>query len=119
LTTNGQFSLLVALNQPEPPPIGRLAPSLALDPATLTAAVKPLARRGVVTVELDPLDRRSRSVRITSEGVALMRRALPAWRKAHRELEAALGDALTKALRDSLAAVDAACAGRTEEVRRR
>ncbi len=74
--TNGQFSLMVALNQPEPPLIGRLAPFLGMDPSTLTAAVKPLARRGLMTIEPDAADRRSRRLRITPEGVALMRQAV-------------------------------------------
>lgn len=104
--TNGQFSLMVALNQPEPPLIGRLAPFLGMDPSTLTAAVKPLARRGLLIVEPDPKDRRSRRLRITPEGVALMRQAVEVWRATHRELEAALGDERTQALRGGLAAID-------------
>ncbi len=104
--TNGQFSLMVALNQPEPPAIGRLAPFLGMDPSTLTAAVKPLARRGLLIVEPDPKDRRSRRLRITPEGVALMRQAVEVWRATHRELEAALGGERTQALRGGLAAVD-------------
>jgi DNA-binding MarR family transcriptional regulator len=89
--TNGQFSLLVALNQAESPPIGRLAPFLAMDPSTLTAAVKPLERRGLLRLEPDEHDRRSRRVRITPEGVALLLRAIPVWREAHAALDAALG----------------------------
>jgi DNA-binding MarR family transcriptional regulator len=100
--TNGQFSLLVALNQKEPPPIGRLAPFLAMDPSTLTAAVKPLARRGLLSLVPDAEDRRSRRVRITPEGVALLRAAIPAWRAAHAALDAALGAAAADALRQGL-----------------
>jgi len=103
--TNGQFSLLVALNQPEPPPIGRLAPFLAMDPSTLTAAVKPLARRGLVAVETDPEDRRARRLRITPEGVALMRQAVEVWRAAHAELEAGLPAGTARALREGLARI--------------
>ena len=40
--TNGQFSLLMALNRPEPPRISDLAPFLAMDRTTLTAALKVL-----------------------------------------------------------------------------
>ncbi|GAA0309582.1 MarR family winged helix-turn-helix transcriptional regulator [Rhodovulum strictum] len=105
--TNGQFSLMVALNQPDPPPMGRLAPFLGMDPSTLTAAVKPLARRGLLTVEPDPGDRRSRRLRITPEGVALMREAAEAWRQAHAELDAALPPDLPAMLRAGLARVAA------------
>lgn len=101
--TNGQFSLLVALNQPEPPPIGRLAPFLAMDPSTLTAAVKPLERRGLLRLVPDTEDRRSRRVQITAEGVALLRQAIPAWQAAHAELDAEIGQAPAQTLRQGLA----------------
>lgn len=103
--TNGQFSLLVALNQAEPPPIGRLAPFLAMDPSTLTAAVKPLARRGLLRVIPDAADGRSRRVQITTEGVALLRAAVPAWREAHARLDAELGVSTAAALRQGLAEI--------------
>ncbi|MFN4203987.1 MAG: MarR family winged helix-turn-helix transcriptional regulator [Tabrizicola sp.] len=103
--TNGQFSLMVALNQPEPPPIGRLAPFLGMDPSTLTAAVKPLARRGLLVAEPDPDDGRSRRLRITPEGVALMRRAVEVWRTEHAKLEAEMTEGLPDTLRRSLAMV--------------
>lgn len=103
--TNGQFSLMVALNQPEPPPIGRLAPFLGMDPSTLTAAVKPLARRGLLTVESDPDDRRSRRLRITREGVALMQEAVEVWRSEHAALENEMDDDLPETLRQGLAGI--------------
>ena len=46
--TSGQFSLLMSLNRPEPPTIGRVAGVLAMDRTTLTANLKPLERRGLV-----------------------------------------------------------------------
>src|SRR5215813_3645348 len=58
--TQGQFSLLTALNRAEPPTIGAVANLLALDRTTLTANLKPLERRGLVKVIVDPDDRRSR-----------------------------------------------------------
>jgi DNA-binding MarR family transcriptional regulator len=103
--TNGQFSLLVALNQAEPPPIGRLAPFLAMDPSTLTAAVKPLARRGLLRLIPDATDRRSRRVQITPEGVALLREAIPAWRAAHARLDLELGATTAETLRRGLAEI--------------
>ncbi|MFN6978097.1 MAG: MarR family winged helix-turn-helix transcriptional regulator [Gemmobacter sp.] len=103
--TNGQFSLMVALNQPEPPPIGRLAPFLGMDPSTLTAAVKPLDRRGLLAVEPDPNDGRSRRLRITPEGVALMRQAVEAWRATHTALEGEIGEGAPDVLRRGLALI--------------
>jgi DNA-binding MarR family transcriptional regulator len=101
--TNGQFSLMVALNRAEPPPIGHLAPFLAMDPSTLTAAVKPLERRGLLRLVPDAQDRRSRRVQITAEGLALLRQAIPVWRAAHALLDAGLGDGTADALRRGLA----------------
>jgi hypothetical protein len=59
--TNGQFSLMMSLNRPEPPGIVAVADLLAMDRTTLTAALKPLERRGLVTVARDPSDRRGNS----------------------------------------------------------
>jgi len=85
--TNGQFSLLMSLNRPQPPSIGNVATLLAMDRTTLTAALKPLLRRGLVAVSVDKKDRRSRLLRIRPAGRALLARAFPIWRQAHAELE--------------------------------
>src|SRR5262245_66574027 len=57
--TSWQFSLLMALNQPAAPSVGSVASVLGADRTTLTAALKPLQRRGLVTVAVDADDRRS------------------------------------------------------------
>src|SRR3954465_4799931 len=75
--TNGQFSLMMALNRPEPPSIGSVATLLAMDRTTLTAALKPLERRGLVAVTADPGDRRSRRLTPTPAGRALLVSAVP------------------------------------------
>ncbi|MGQ9366848.1 MarR family winged helix-turn-helix transcriptional regulator [Azospirillum sp. ST 5-10] len=77
--TNGQFSLLMSLNRPEPPGLGSVAALLAMDRTTLTAALKPLERRGLITVAVDPADRRGRLLALTDAGRALLARALPLW----------------------------------------
>ena len=100
--TNGQFSLMVALNQPEPPTIGQLAPFLAMDRTTLTAALKPLEGRGWVRVLPDPADRRSRRVAITPAAAAVLRAALPVWRAEHARLDAAIAPADPAQLRAGL-----------------
>ncbi|WP_372423373.1 MarR family winged helix-turn-helix transcriptional regulator [Salinarimonas chemoclinalis] len=100
--TNGQFSLLMALNRSDPPTIGALAPFLAMDRTSLTAALKPLERRGLVRVEAGARDRRSRVVAITPDGVALLRAALPIWRDTHTRLDRALGDGMPDRLREGL-----------------
>lgn len=88
--TNGQFSLLMSLNRPEPPTLGSVANLLAMDRTTLTAALKPLERRGLLAVAPDAADRRSRRLGLTSEGMALLARAVPIWTQTHAEIDAAL-----------------------------
>lgn len=90
--TSGQFSLLMSLNRPEPPTIGSVAALLAMDRTTLTAALKPLERRGLVEVSVDPADRRSRRMRLTPDGRLLLQRAVPIWQDNHGALEARLSD---------------------------
>lgn len=98
--TNGQFSLLTALNRPEPPRIVDLSPLLAMDRSTLTAALKPLERRGWVESQPDPDDRRARRLRLTDAGRDRLRRALPVWRAVHAELDDTLGGAAQRLRRD-------------------
>lgn len=100
--TNGQFSLLMALNRPEPPRIGDLAPFLAMDASTLTAALKPLSRRGLVHSEPDAADGRARRIGLTDAGRDALKAALPAWRAEHDRLDADLGEAEPGALRGLL-----------------
>src|SRR5215813_3876045 len=56
--TNFQFSLLMMLNRPSPPTIGTLADDLAMDRTTVTANVKLLERRRLLTVHRDDKDSR-------------------------------------------------------------
>ena len=92
--TNGQFSLLMSLNRPEPPPMGPVAELLAMDRTTLTAALKPLERRGLVKVLPHPSDGRSRVLKLTAKGRQLLARATPVWESEHARLDALLqGDA--------------------------
>ena len=91
--THGQFSLMLALNRPEPPPLGAVAALLAIDRTTLTAALKPLGRRGLVTVTAGADDRRSRRAALTDAGRALLGRAVPIWRAQHDAIDRALAAA--------------------------
>lgn len=90
--TNGQFSLLMSLNRPEPPVMGDVAALLALDRTTLTANLKPLERRGLVVVSPDPNDRRSRRLALTADGEELLNRAYPIWRETHALIDTKIAD---------------------------
>ena len=101
--TNGQFSLLMSLNRPKPPGMGEVASLLAMDRTTLTAALKPLERRGLVLVTPGPTDRRSRVLTLTDAGRDVLAAAVPIWTRVHGEIDAGLADA--GALRASLIAL--------------
>ncbi|WP_038364601.1 MarR family transcriptional regulator [Bosea sp. UNC402CLCol] len=90
--TNGQFSLLMSLNRPEPPSLKPVAELLAMDRTTLTAALKPLERRGLVSIAADPRDRRSRRLSLTPAGLALLSEAVPIWQRTHEIVDAQLND---------------------------
>jgi DNA-binding MarR family transcriptional regulator len=99
--TNGQFSLLMSLNRPDPPSISSVAEFLAMDRTTLTAALKPLQRRGLIRVTVDLNDRRGRLLRLTRKGRGLLAAAVPVWKHHHHRLERTLPHPLEK-LRNSL-----------------
>jgi DNA-binding MarR family transcriptional regulator len=103
--TNGQFSLLMSLNRPEPPAMAAVAALLAMDRTTLTAALKPLERRGLVTVAADPGDRRSRLIAMTQKGMTLLAKAIPIWERIHQEIEGLLPDGDPNRLRRNLRAL--------------
>jgi DNA-binding MarR family transcriptional regulator len=91
--TNGQFSLLNALNRQQPARMASVTALLAMDRTTLTAALKPLEHRGLIEVAVDPEDRRSRLLVLTRAGRALLARAVPTWKRTHGEIEQRADDA--------------------------
>ncbi|MGA2565642.1 MAG: MarR family transcriptional regulator, partial [Pseudolabrys sp.] len=103
--TQGQFSLLISLNRPEPPSIGSVAALLAMDRTTLTANLKPLERRGLVKVSVDREDKRSRRLIISAAGRGLLRKAYPLWKRAHAETERLITGISADGLRGALRAL--------------
>lgn len=90
--TNSQFSLMMALNRPDPARMRPVADLLGLDRTTLTAALKPLQRRGLVRVAFDPEDRRTRLLSLTDPGRRVLADAVPIWRRVHGEIESVIDD---------------------------
>jgi DNA-binding MarR family transcriptional regulator len=78
---------------------------LAMDRTTLTAALKPLERRGLVKVAMDPADRRGRRLRLTAQGMKLLAEAAPVWERTHEEVEGLLGGGEPDRLRGDLRAL--------------
>ena len=95
LTAN-QFDLLTnlfgaTLTDEKSLPIGVLAARMGMHPTTLTRDLKPLVAKGFVTDGRDPRDGRIRAVRITGRGRDKLRKAVPFWRNAQRQVEGTLG----------------------------
>jgi DNA-binding MarR family transcriptional regulator len=103
--TNGQFSLLMSLNRPEPASIGNVSALLAMDRTTLTANLKPLERRGLVTAAADNADKRTRLLTLTPAGRALLCAAVPTWRRTHADVERLLAASTADGLRADLHAL--------------
>jgi DNA-binding MarR family transcriptional regulator len=83
---NGQFSMLTMIAGLQPAAMQDLADGLAMDRTTLTAALKPLERRGLVTVQTSLHDQRVREVTLTAEGRLLLRKATVLWQQAQQQL---------------------------------
>ncbi len=103
--TNGQFSLLMSLNRPQPPSIARVSEGLAMDRTTLTANLKPLERRGLVQVTVDHADKRGRRLLLTPAGRAILAAAVPIWEETHAEIERLVARASPDDLRADLCAL--------------
>jgi DNA-binding MarR family transcriptional regulator len=103
--SNGQYSLLVSLNRPAPPRLGDVARVLAMDRTTLTAALKPLERRGLLTVSPDPKDKRGRRLSLTEAGLDLLEQAVPVWRSTHDAVDQLLRAGNPDGLRRDLLAL--------------
>ncbi len=80
-----EINVLANLADGIPRSIGELASDTATKPTTLTSVLDRLVRKGHVTRELDPADRRSFRVSLTADG----RRAAEACRAAVHDLERA------------------------------
>ena len=103
--TNGQFSLLMSLNRPEPPGMASVSSLLGMDRTTLTAALKPLERRGLVKVATDSSDRRGRRLSLTPDGRTVLASTVPVWERTHLKITTLLGDGNVDCLRNSLRAL--------------
>jgi DNA-binding MarR family transcriptional regulator len=97
-----QYGLLGHLAKFDGIGIGALAERLIMDPTTLTRNLRPLERQGFVVTKPDRRDKRSRCLHLTASGRAAFESAKPAWVRAQRHIEQALGGAETSALNAAL-----------------
>lgn len=101
----GQYSLLISLNRPTAPRISDVAQLLAMDRTTLTANIKPLQRRGLLSVVQDNDDRRVRRLALTESGRDVLVRAVPIWRATHEAIDAEIPERRTDVLLGTLLAL--------------
>jgi DNA-binding MarR family transcriptional regulator len=97
-----QYSVLGHVGRFDGIGIGALAEKLIMDPTTLTRNLRPLQRQGLVVLKPDPRDGRSRCLHLTNDGRAAFESAVPAWVRAQRSVEAALGKSRALRLNDAL-----------------
>lgn len=93
------YALLVHIEQADGIGIGDLAAQMVMDRTTLTRNLQPLLRDGLVAAEAGD-DRRRRSLRITSSGRLLLKRAHASWKRAQQKFRKRLGPARTAELLD-------------------
>ena len=74
--------------------ISELAAELSSERSVIARDVAVLERDGLLSVAIDPKDRRVRNVVLTKAGRARLRSAGPAWRRAQQQMREALGQAL-------------------------
>jgi DNA-binding MarR family transcriptional regulator len=103
-----QRSILMHIGRAGAPTMGDLAAALVLDRSALAHNLKPLERDGLVTVAVDPKDRRSRLVTLTEAGKARLAESLGLWQQAQERFETAFGAEQAGALRASLALIASA-----------
>ena len=99
--TSGQYSLLMSLNRPAPT-MGDTAEFLAMDRTTLTAALKPVVRRGLVKIASDAVDRRIKRLSLTPAGNAVLAKAYALWEESHGAIEAEMVSPNAEAMRKGL-----------------
>ena len=110
-----QFGILGKLKRSGPLSINALAAELVMDRTTLGRNIRPLERDGLIIVEPDPSDRRSKILRLSKAGDARFQRARQGWSQAQAEFEDAYGRRQAARLRDDLRAVVASGLGPLDE----
>jgi DNA-binding MarR family transcriptional regulator len=79
--THGQFSLLMLVAGMQPAPVSQLADALVMDRTTVTAALKPLERRKLLSSASAEADQRQRLISLTPSGRRLLAAASVAWQQ--------------------------------------
>ncbi|WP_341523409.1 MarR family winged helix-turn-helix transcriptional regulator [Pseudomonas sp. G.S.17] len=102
-----QRSILIQIARHQAPAMTELAAILVIDRSALAQNLKPLERDGLVSVEVDTDDRRSRRVRLTQCGVDKLLESQALWEEAQQCFETRLGKQQACELRELLGKVAA------------
>jgi DNA-binding MarR family transcriptional regulator len=97
-----QRAILVTVEKRGPLTVNALADALVMDPGGLAHSLKPLVRDRLLSLSVDPHDRRSRLIAIEPEGRARIRASDPLFADAQRRFEDAFGTSEAAGLRAML-----------------
>ena len=97
-----QRAILAQIGRSEPTTVGSLAEALVMDAGALAHTLKPLQRDGLVSIQVDPNDRRNRLINLTADGRIKLVETDDAWARAQAGFEAALGQTESDQLRAAL-----------------
>jgi DNA-binding MarR family transcriptional regulator len=97
-----QRAILAQIRRSEPTTVGNLAEALVMDAGALAHTLKPLERDGLVSIDVDPDDRRNRVAKLTPAGDARLSESDRLWENAQRGFEATFGRAKSEALRETM-----------------
>jgi len=86
----GQYSILRKLSRFESLSINEMALTMVMDATSISRAIKPLVRDGLISVSAGR-DARSRKLELTEAGRAKLKSATVLWQRAQNEFEAAFG----------------------------
>ncbi len=100
-----QYTILLYLSRQGPTTVGALAEAMVMDRTTVGHAIKPLERDDLMSIDVDPADRRSRLITLTEEGFKKVEEGYAAWTKAQRVFEARFGETAAANLRKTMAQV--------------
>ncbi|QPF90385.1 MarR family winged helix-turn-helix transcriptional regulator [Bradyrhizobium commune] len=97
-----QRAILAQISRSEASTVGALAEALVMDPGALAHTLKPLERDGLISIEVDPNDRRSRLIALKRKGRGKLAETDDCWARAQASFESALGRVESTALREAL-----------------
>jgi DNA-binding MarR family transcriptional regulator len=97
-----QRAILAQIARFETTTVGSLAEALVMDAGALAHTLKPLERDRLVSIDVDPDDRRNRLIALTSRGRTRLSESDLHWENAQRAFETALGRLESDALREAM-----------------